>query len=347
MSIGNANISTSLVASSLGVAIHDVGTLCSKASVGGVNTSKGFVSAFSIVENGNANTDGKLISGALPLYNIFSTGAPAIWRLPVNPAGSVFYQLLHDSVGKYMFSLGGFRGYNPSANAPSLSGYQFDAIVTSETSATFTAEIVANVGSYDWTQVLGATGIKLTVWDGTAKKGQSEIIPIQLDTNVLFTGLSFTENKTYDQHKVYNLYLSLINGITEIGRLPVTNTVVVNIVTTIQHANELSINLPEDLGGSFGALNTDYGTMYRTYTRNFDGFLDTPIYLRSINYVKYNSSNVPIDSLTVYSFGTNDAPLEITRIRENIPVVFKADASRLAPNTPIGEWVSINMQYDY
>lgn len=352
MSLQTTNISTSLVAGALGLASRNVGVLCSKALSGGIATTSGFNSAFYIKENGSTETNGNLIAGALPLYNIYSSAAPGIWTKTGNAADYVYYRLKRDATNsKYCFKLGSFGGYDATAIAPSLGGFSIEAISNSNTAETLEARIIANLGSYDWINLLGAANFKILVFNGGSKICQSEILPIELNTDIEFTSISFVHNVTFEQHLQYTVYISLLNDANgELGRLPLTNILYVDILSAItQHPNIFNVTVIDNFTGTFTEFKRDSNTLYKTYSQPFETYLDNPMNLQSINYTLYNSSNEIINSQIVTTFGQYDAPLSITRIRENVNILFKAqyNEERLYPNLPLGEYLMIDMNYDY
>jgi len=247
-----------------------------------------------------------------------------------------------------MFSLGGFRNYNLLANAPFLGGYSIDSETNSSVSSeTYNAEIWGNVGSYDWSTIGSADGLKLTVWDGTYKKGESTVIPLQLDTDVLFSSVPITIDRRYALNKNFNVFISLMEGqFLEVGRLPITNTIAVNISTTpTQHSNVFNINLPISLTDGVWSSSDIKGSFFRTYVQTYESTFE-PINLSYVYCVLYDKNNSAIRVETITSFDSNFAPLSITKVRANIPLTFKA-TSNLNANTQIGEWLEITMQYDY
>lgn len=150
MALPSTNITTTLVGQAIGVSAHSVGALCTMAATGGVN---GY--AFKVAELGYPITDGGLIDGALPKFNIWSANSPAelsfsgntmIWRLKRSPSDS----------SRYAFRLGAFGGYNHSAVAPTFTGdtsfvtYYSDNLPTNRSVA-----FSVNLGSYDFRNITG------------------------------------------------------------------------------------------------------------------------------------------------------------------------------------------------
>lgn len=150
MALSTTNVSTTVVGQAIGVSNHNVGALCSMAATGGIN---GY--AFKVAELGYPITDGGLIDGALPKFNIWSANSPAelsfsgntmIWRLKRSPSDS----------SRYAYRLGAFGGYNHSAVAPTFTGdesfvtYYQDSLPTNRSVA-----FSVNLGSYDFRNITG------------------------------------------------------------------------------------------------------------------------------------------------------------------------------------------------
>ena len=151
MTLPLTGINTTIVAQAIGLASNNVGYLCIRSAVGGVMStteSVNFNSAFMVAENGG--TDGVMIDGAKPYFNIFSTNAPGYWY---KTGSYIKYRLKNsgpDQSKLYGFSLGNFRGYDHAAIPLSftLSAVWFQA----ENRTQFNGTI--NTGSYNWALVM-------------------------------------------------------------------------------------------------------------------------------------------------------------------------------------------------
>ena len=117
MALGTTNISTDLVAQAIGLGSNDVGQLCNASS------DNPAVPAFFVAEyanNGGVLT-GELIPGKRPKWNIWSAANPGEWVVDGN--GFLHFQLKRNPYGTtpaYIYSLGSFRGYNHTAEKPTL-----------------------------------------------------------------------------------------------------------------------------------------------------------------------------------------------------------------------------------
>lgn len=104
MTLPITGITTTIVKNAIGKSSNNIGDLVASAKSGGLS---GY--AFNISENGGTN--GELIDGSKPYFNIFSTNSPSIWY----KSGSIIKCKLKNSsldlTKNYSFSLGDFRGY--------------------------------------------------------------------------------------------------------------------------------------------------------------------------------------------------------------------------------------------
>ena len=117
MVLGTTNISTSLVAQAIGLGSNDVGQLCIASS------DNPAVPAFFVAEYANnfGVLTGELIPGKRPKWNIWSASNPGEWVVDGN--GFLHFQLKRNPYGTipaYIYSLGSFRGYNHTAEKPTL-----------------------------------------------------------------------------------------------------------------------------------------------------------------------------------------------------------------------------------
>lgn len=95
----------------------DIGNIIARAKSGGEG---GY--AFNIVENGYSETDGIMIRGAEPYWNIYSKNSPGQWFV-YGASSELRVRIKRESTAsnsKYRFSIGDFRGYNHAAIKPYL-----------------------------------------------------------------------------------------------------------------------------------------------------------------------------------------------------------------------------------
>lgn len=123
--------------------------LVAAAKTGGTN---GY--AFNIVEAGGAETDGILIDGAEPYWNIFSANSPGRWF--IQGANSELNIRLRREDSKYRFALGDFAGYNHDAVRPYLFPEGDRIYITRSQYATIQGiTIFWNFGEIDWESIIG------------------------------------------------------------------------------------------------------------------------------------------------------------------------------------------------
>lgn len=342
MSLPSTDISTDLVKATIGLSSDDVGTLCTAAKTGG---SGGY--AFSITNNGGAITDGKLIDGASPYFNIWSTYAPGYWKLPVDPSNPVYYQLKrYELTNEYAFILDSFGGYNHAANSPSIAGGSSDMSVQTSYPTQVAISTYCNLGSYDWT-TLGASKCRIDIFKNGVRVGHSDPVNVAQDTTLMFNDILFYEDLRYSGTITYILYIQLLNESGNIiGRLPVSSTYTLTVQSSTTHANVFNVNVTIPVSGSWSAMQSAYGYFYRTFTPDEDFTADPTITLQSIYYVLYNSNGTVNSSLNVTSFGSNDGPTAIYNEKAGNSYIFKADSSRLTPNTALGQWVEVTMTFN-
>lgn len=157
MILPNNNISIMDVRNAISCPSVSLGYLCSAAQTGGRS---GY--AFNIKENGT-NVDGLLINGAKPYFNLFSNASPAQWY---RDGLSIKCRLLRDSSNKYMFSLGGFRGYDSAGVPPSIVfDVQEITFVINESTPVF-VPVSCNLGSYNWNNIENITKVAMSLYNG-------------------------------------------------------------------------------------------------------------------------------------------------------------------------------------
>lgn len=129
----------------LTVDTRDVGTLCAKARIGGT---AGY--AFKIAENGGS--DGSLIAGAEPYWNVWSANQPGEWIMNLDLVDFTKSKIIHRLAiynERYGFDLYRFSGHDIGSKAPSLSGSE-EQINAGNTDVSVNFGIVYNFGNYDW-----------------------------------------------------------------------------------------------------------------------------------------------------------------------------------------------------
>lgn len=145
MILPDNNVSILMVRNAIGCPSTDLGTLVAKAKIGGKS---GY--AFNIAENGGS--DGLLIEGAEPYWNLYSRKSAGEWILPELNYNNVYNRLLRDASGKYKFSLGAFCGYNHEARTVGHVFYSTDAQQYEGTQNKKRIGFMPTVvlGGYDW-----------------------------------------------------------------------------------------------------------------------------------------------------------------------------------------------------
>ena len=345
MALGTTNISTDLVGTTLGTSSRDVGTLCSKAKTGGLS---GF--AFRIVENGYADTDGLLIAGALPYFNIWSTEAPGEWKCPTNPANSVYYQLKRDDgLLRYCFMLGSYRGYNHSASEPTVSSGESEMVIQTTTPTEVLINAYYYLGSYDWTKT-GATKVKLKIYKGSTNVYSTTPVNLGVDTTVFENDIAFNEDLRALGNIVYTIKAILVSDTgTELGVLPYTGSYTILVVASSgapTHENEFNVNIDLPVTGVWSATMFNGLEMSRSFIPDTDFIIaENPIYLQSIHYILHSATdNSIISTQVVTSFGTGDKPQVIYSQKGGYTYIFKA-TPRVEPIS--GQWLEVAMNYDY
>lgn len=209
-----------MVGNELGVSSRDVGTLCSRAKIGGEQNS-----AFS-------NVDGVLLYGAQPFWNIYSNGIPAEWYADQDDRlAGLFPKVklrLGDPTGLavYSYRLGGFRNYEHDAIPPAIENKTYYIPGSGGIDTT----VRCTVGTYNWRMVKNAEQVMKVcllfqeTYDGNVLKmpsvDYSQIQPGGVDL-VLAT-------QSYIDSGRYSLYLGICNSNDEVvGVLPITGEIVV------------------------------------------------------------------------------------------------------------------------
>lgn len=199
MGLSNSNISIMAVRNTIGCPSTDLGTLIAKAKTGGKS---GF--AFSIKENGGYESDGVLIEGASPYWNIYSPHSPGEWvaagLVPGTVANNaVAFRLKRTEGSKYGFSLGAFRNYDHDAAEPDPGTRELSFVqYTGSGQLSYNASVRAGLGSYDWSGVSEATHWRIVVLNGSSvfatgtpellsTNNASMVVPMVINTNSLTT----------------------------------------------------------------------------------------------------------------------------------------------------------------
>lgn len=143
----------------IGCPSNNLADYCVKAKTGGIG---GY--AFKIAENGHLPSDGYLIEGASPYFNIWSSNSPGEWapsnaadkyprfRLRRNTYGNItINDKLFDS-NSYCFDLGTYRGYKHTTKAPTVGEI---VRLTDQDDEYLRAYIRGfNLGEYDWKSLI-------------------------------------------------------------------------------------------------------------------------------------------------------------------------------------------------
>ena len=166
MALGTTNISTSLVAQTIGLGSNDVGTLCIAAKINGtIIPSTTQVTAYDILELGGSGT-GYLLNGAVPKHNYFSRG-PSHWEYYVKQANPLIMGLKNrlNNAGyingrSYSFNLGDFRGYNHNAVQPSAYQSRVESYYKDLLPAQVPIKIYIDFGDVDWGKVTSLSNTK-------------------------------------------------------------------------------------------------------------------------------------------------------------------------------------------
>lgn len=333
MALGTTNISTTLVSQTIGLNSGDVGTLCTYPSVGGTGNS-----AFRIVENGFTITDGKLISGALPKWNIYSNSSPGEWKLPVVPDGTIYFTLKrspYDS-SRYSFPLGGFRSYNHSAVIPSvdidnLTGqYDFPRrFYDIDVDFMFHAKL----GEYNWTNLAAnASDIKLMVYNPSNTliftTPNVAIYPFYPNGDTTF-GYGFTIDLQYVGIYNYKVRVALCNSLgTILGFMPFDGNIPIEVFEA--DVRELSMNIPGNPEILYSGVYTQDHSFYQfAYpTSDATGTWN----LTSIDYLTYNKSDDSlVNTLTILpvNFTIYDTPQQQIDLYEGVEITLTCDDSRV------------------
>lgn len=222
MILPNNNISIMDVRNITGYPSMDLGSLCAKAKIGGKS---GY--AFNIKENGGATTDGSLIPGAEPYWNIYSNNSPAKWSVT---GQQLKLKLLRDNGGNnYCFSLGGFRGYNHNAVKPYIFQEGSEIYLQqSSSSVPVGITIFWEFGEVDWKKALNSNFDAMQIYAARTYLGSpviSEKIKIS-DYNQLG---HYTINKNSYDFVGFNtgdplyFWADFYNGSAKLANFPVYN----------------------------------------------------------------------------------------------------------------------------
>lgn len=336
MILPNNNISIMDVRNLTGYPSTSQGTLIAVAKIGG----KGKF-AFNIAENGAAVTDGTLVAGARPYWNIYSPKSPGEWRLPDDPNGEAFFRLKRDDTGRYCFKLSGFCGYNSAAKEPEaysgLMSVQQNTGIGNE--HTFVYNPYIYLGGMDWRiqDVAGrytADKVALVITDAYGKRQVSNKIPLTGQSSVTFEGyrLSVLTHivTTYEYTTSIELYAA--NDV-KLGVLPVYGKLQI-VVTALPKSAEMWVNvdgmlqiytLKRDLYLSGSNVKGDF-----EYQRLFD---DNPRQrrLQKIVYQAVYLSDLSVAStLTVTTFNNFEWPIILYDNVNKTEVTFSCDKSRIS-----------------
>ena len=337
MILPNNNISIMDVRNILSVPSMDLGTLCSKAKIGGIG---GY--AYKIKENGYSANDGKLIDGAEPYHNLYSTNNCAEWVLPELNYNSVYNRLLRDSNDNYKFSLGSFRKYNSNARGVGHVYYNTQATQYEGTQnkKTITFMPTISLGDYDW-RIKNAKGniqaAKVAVViDCTSIGGTiftSPKVTLSGQTSITFDLMSFEIDtrtvRSYQLPSKIALYSS-VNDL--VGYLPGEG--VVNIeITSGQKVGELyvEINSLRNIYTLVGELRKGVGTLYGTFRYNavFDEKPETERTLKKIEYQVINRNTEQVVRTVTVTSGFRDDEMPKNLYREQTQ--FSVVTDRVAP----------------
>lgn len=117
MALPTTGISIRLVRKALGhYSTSNLGVIVSKAVSEGVDGRAFFIAETKT--NNNERSDGVMIPGARPFWNVYSNNIPAEW---INDEGQLNLQLkrfANDINGGYIYHIGDFAGYNHDAEVP-------------------------------------------------------------------------------------------------------------------------------------------------------------------------------------------------------------------------------------
>ncbi len=162
------NLRADDIRDTIGIASNNLSHYIVKAKTGGKD---GY--AFRIKENGYPRTDGELIDGAEPYFNIYSNFSPVEWlpssskgaatgypifkcRLKRHPGTNIVIDGETITSACYCFNLGLFAGYRHGADAPSVTGEQ-DQYVNGLDIANAKVYFSFSPGSTYWYKALGLT----------------------------------------------------------------------------------------------------------------------------------------------------------------------------------------------
>ena len=162
----SADLRADDIRDTIGIASNNLSHYIVKAKTGGKD---GY--AFRIKENGYARTDGDLIDGAEPYFNLYSNFSPAEWipgtakgtvtgypvfkcRLKRHPGANIVVGGETITSACYCFNLGAFAGYRHKAEAPSVTGEQ-DQYVNLDDFANAKVYFSFNPGATYWYKTLG------------------------------------------------------------------------------------------------------------------------------------------------------------------------------------------------
>ena len=314
MALSTTNVSTTIVSQAIGVSTHNVGALCSMAATGGIN---GY--AFKVAELGYPITDGGLIDGALPKFNIWSANSPAelsfsgntmIWRLKRSPSDS----------SRYAYRLGAFGGYNHNAVAPTFTGDE--SFVTYYQNSLPTNRSVAfsvNLGSYDFRNITGCFMGRVVIRRASdnylvATKGIELTTPISSTIDVPLSSMTGS----------YNTYIATLEFQNAVnGNWCVLQDYSFQFgITIANNVNNITLQLPvtED---AYNIINRTYESDRYTIEIQAKHFLPLNMALYGI-YIEITDANGNYITSQTYSKDSIDSPATINGMSENQTQLFTA-----------------------
>ena len=314
MPLPTSNITTTIVGQAIGVSAHSVGALCSMAATGGIN---GY--AFKVAELGYPITDGGLIDGALPKFNIWSANSPAelsfsgntmIWRLKRSPSDS----------SRYAFRLGAFGGYNHSAVSPIFTGdTSFTTYYQNSLPTYRSVAFSVNLGSYDFRNITGCFMGQVAIRRASdnylvATKAIELTTPTNSTINVPLSSMTGGYNAfiaTLEfQNAVNGNWCVLPNYNFQFG------------ITVANNVNNITLQLPVTADG-YNIVNRTYESDRYTIEIQAKHFLPLNMALYAI-YIGITDANGNYITSQTYSKDSIDSPATINGMSENQTQLFTA-----------------------
>ncbi|MEG1635125.1 MAG: hypothetical protein RR388_05825 [Rikenellaceae bacterium] len=218
------NLAAVDIRDTIGCPSNNLADYCVKAKTGGAG---GW--AFKIIENGYLPTDGYLIAGAEPYFNIWSDNAPSEWeledrgvgnmppeefrcRLKRNFYGEIMVKGNLFNANSYCFDLGAYRGYKHASNRVALETSYRNGIIPMSVDGQTTIRTWINYGEINWvTKFHGSAKLRLIIRNGAMG---TIVASADKEWGAPNNRFDFVVNRNQFNTHVY-MYLMLVAGIDE------------------------------------------------------------------------------------------------------------------------------------